>query len=127
MIFPMNTSKFRCGCPSSIWAGQPLSQEDNDAPDIKAEEGAGRENHLHINYKAIWILQTPMMLMSYSWVTFLVGYELLLAEQPTTVGSGTDSKKPDDSQRETGIHLITIQQAVLRDFQVVIPGASRTR
>ncbi len=42
---------------------------------------------LEPDVKMIWVWQTPMMLMSLSWVTFLVGYELYILT-PFTEGKG---------------------------------------
>lgn len=33
---------------------------------------------LEADPKMVWVWQSPLMLMSFSWVTFLVGYELYL-------------------------------------------------
>jgi hypothetical protein len=42
---------------------------------------------LEPDFKMIWVWQTPMMLMSLSWVMFLVGYELYILT-PFTQGEG---------------------------------------
>jgi hypothetical protein len=47
-------------------------------PSTRDVESGCHSLYFEVDPKLIWVWQNPMMLMSFSWVTFLVGYELYL-------------------------------------------------